>query len=152
MLTLSAYSDVTILLVNLLLQVCGILIILPLWKPSTPLWRYLFGTALVSWGFPLCQVELISVYLRSKELSMITRQRYSKMIAGKQGMFMGLLVAGGSAARLVAPLWSSFVFMEMGYTMVFSIVVAMLGMAMLVFLVSLIIIGTNLRRTISLTR
>ena len=50
-------------------------------------------------------------------------------------MFMGLLVAGGSTARLVAPLWSSFVFMEMGYTMVFSIVVAMLGMAMLVFLV-----------------
>lgn len=112
-------NDTSILIASLGLQIVGIVIILPLWDSETPLWRFLVGTGFVSFGFPLSQVELIATY--------------SKLLGtGKQGTMMGFLVAGGSAARMIGPLWSTFTYEHIGYTFVFTVVAILLGIALII--------------------
>lgn len=88
------------------------------------LWRFLTGTAIVSFAFPVGQTVSIAIY--SKCLGKIL-----------QGTMMGVLAAVGSISRLIGPLWIGFSFEKLGSGLVFGITGAGLTVSLILFVLSI---------------
>jgi len=116
-------SDTANSLLNLLLLTCGFALIVP-WTGHLPLWRFLLGTGIASFGFAISQVEITSIF---SQLQTET----------SQGTMMGFLTAGGSLARMLGPVWSASIYHKDSFSLIFLLLTASSGLAFLIiFLLS----------------
>jgi len=113
-------SDSSTLHVSMIIQIAGLAIMIG-WTEQTPLWRFLVGTALLSFGFPIAQIELMSIY--------------SQILGNmKQGLYMGMLTAGGALARMTSPIWCTEIFKVYGMDIVFLATCALMIIGELILL------------------
>ena len=81
---------------------------------TLPLWRFLLGSALVTFTFPFSFSGVVNIF--------------SRLLAGKSAHYitvrMRMLKAGGYLARMIAPLWSGCVFEYRGFDIIFVVTAA----------------------------
>lgn len=91
---------------------------------NAPMWRFLLGSTLVTFTFPLSFSGVVNIF--------------SRLLTGKSAGYitvrMRFLKAGGYLARMIAPLWSGCVFEYNGFDIVFLITMSGVLFAFLMLL------------------